>query len=260
MTQIGSLGTSVDLKTLYSHIPVSGGGCITYAVYGYEDKGHPIKAKKVRADQTDVKGRVRKRYFFNQVTLHIDVGKTINLKIFNNGGIQMTGLRTPTQGADAIMILKRAIMGLSNDIVSRVFLDDVDPVVGKSRMVMINSDFDIGFKVNREILHRMVIEQGLYSHFNDEVYPGVNLKYYYNPIRQSTGICDCVGTCDGKGHGDFCKKITIAVFKSGKIIITGGQEMVHIHTAHEFICRFILENQELIRYRERTKEITKEIN
>jgi TATA-box binding protein (TBP) (component of TFIID and TFIIIB) len=49
-----------------------------------------------------------------------------------------------------------------------------------------------------------------------------------------------VGICDGKGHNGACKKITIAVFKSGKIIITGGQTMEHIHTAHEFICGFIL--------------------
>ena len=52
---------------------------------------------------------------------------------------------------------------------------------------------------------------------------GVNIKYYFN---QSTnhGICQCSQMCSGKGCGlgdGQCKRITILIFMSGEVIITG---------------------------------------
>ena len=42
-----------------------------------------------------------------------------------------------------------------------------------------------------------------------------------------------------------CKKVTIAVFKSGKIIITGGQNIKQLETSYRFIKNFIEERKEL---------------
>tara|TARA_Y100000389_G_C17075626_1_gene324161 strand:- start:126 stop:479 length:354 start_codon:yes stop_codon:yes gene_type:complete len=113
-------------------------------------------------------------------------------------------------------------------------------------MVMINSDFDIGYMVDRETLHRGIIHSGYYSSYEPVIYPGVNIKYYYNPEKQMKGICNCDDPCDGKGKNGCCKKITIAVFKSGKIIITGGHSMTHINTAYTFIYDYLKSNQSLI--------------
>ena len=47
------------------------------------------------------------------------------------------------------------------------------------------------------------------------------MKYFIN-TNTNDGICKCNSVCDGKGlaNGDGdCKKITIAVFKSGKTIV-----------------------------------------
>ena len=46
----------------------------------------------------------------------------------------------------------------------------------------------------------------------------------------------------GNGDGD-CKKVTIAVFKSGKIIITGGQNKGQLETSYRFIKNFIDERK-----------------
>ena len=249
MTQVSSLTTQVDLQKVFAHIPVGPDEPITYAIHGYDEKGVSGKNKrKVLGDET-VKGKKRKRYFFNQVTLHIQLDKTINMKVFNNGGIQMTGLKSTDQGERAINTFISRVQSLDPSLQEEIFIDTVQPACKSSRMVMINSDFDLGIQIDREILHRLIIESGHYSSYNRNIYPGVNIKYYYNPDRQSTGICNCHsngGACDGKGKADACKKITVAVFMSGKIIITGGQEMAQIHTAHEFICRFILDRQECI--------------
>ena len=65
-------------------------------------------------------------------------------------------------------------------------------------------------------------------------------------MKKNFGICDCDKPCNGKGKDDTCKKITIAAFKSGKIIITGGRSKENIQTAYKFITEFINENKEQI--------------
>ena len=52
--------------------------------------------------------------------------------------------------------------------------------------------------------------------------------------------------CNGKGKDNTCKKITIAVFNSGKIIITGGNSMEHIEIAYNFIYNFIESRKDII--------------
>ena len=107
---------------------------------------------------------------------------------------------------------------------------------------MINSDFNIGFKVNREVLHRIVISKGYYSSFEPSIYPGVNIKYYYNPLDYS-GLCKCDEVCDGKGKNGCCKKITVAVFNSGSTIITGAQSFDQLNKGYDFIMNVINEKK-----------------
>ena len=108
-------------------------------------------------------------------------------------------------------------------------------------IVLINSDFDIGYKIKRDILHREIVDAGMYSSYEPCIYPGVNIKYYFNS-NQTNGICKCSAMCIGKGNGlsdGGCKKITVAVFKSGKIIITGARTREQLEISYHFITKFI---------------------
>ena len=81
----------------------------------------------------------------------------------------------------------------------------------------------------------------MYSTYETCIYPGVNIKYYIN-TNNCDGICKCTSICNGKGNGcgdGNCKKVTIAVFKSGKVIITGGQNQEQITESDRFITNFI---------------------
>ena len=93
-----------------------------------------------------------------------------------------------------------------------------------------------------------IINAGIYSSYEPCIYPGVNIKYFIN-TNNWDGICCCENRCDGKGRADGdgdCKKVTIAVFKSGKIIITGAQNTDQLETAYYFITEFINERKEVI--------------
>ena len=86
----------------------------------------------------------------------------------------------------------------------------------------------------------------LFFSYEPIIYPGVNIKYFYNTCYNN-GICQCSKLCTGKGNSNGngnCKRITIAVFKSGKVIITGGQNRDQIERSYNFITTFINSNKD----------------
>ena len=240
MVQIGKLNTQIILKSLAARLNTNDN--ILYIEYGSEiNKG--FNDKKLSKKKLE-----SKKYFYNQLTLHIHnslkKNKRVNVKIFNNGRIQMTGINSDLVGSTTMEIVLKEFIQLSNKC--DIFSDINILQIGDLETVLINSDFDIHHEVDRESLHRSIVDNGYLSSYEPCNYPGVNIKYYYNPLKRNFGICDCEKPCNGKGLNDTCKKITIAVFKSGKIIITGGRSKYHIQIAYEFITEFIQENREKV--------------
>jgi|TARA_B110000285_G_scaffold79049_1_gene91115 TATA-box binding protein (TBP) (component of TFIID and TFIIIB) len=236
MVQIGKLNTKIELAKLAEVLETNDN--ILYIEHGsHVSKG--INNKKFSKKKAE-----SRKYFYNQVTIHIfnslKVNNRVNVKVFNNGTVQMTGINSDQIGKTTIQILVEEFNQLSSK--SEIFEKPIIQDIGSLETVLINSDFDIHNGINREALHRLIIMNGYMSSFEPCTYPGVNIKYYHNPLKKNFGICDCDKPCNGKGKDNTCKKITIAVFKSGKIIITGGRSKYNIQTAYEFITEFIEEN------------------
>lgn len=238
MTQIAEISSKINLNNLYKYLEPT--DTIRYISFGSElNKGEITKKiKKPRKDK-------EKKFFYNQITIHIFFEKIVNVKIFNNGRIQMTGLKKNNQGEKIIKIFLEEVNKLSEEYKKEIF-EVSNPKFTWIKTVLINSDFDLHYKVDREALHRSIIDEGYYSSFEPCIYPGVNIKYYYNKFKENNGICDCEKMCNGKGKDNTCKKITIAVFNSGKIIITGGNSIEHIGIAYNFIYQFIESRKDII--------------
>jgi len=238
MTQIAEISSKINLNNLYKYLEPT--DTIRYLSFGSElSKGEITKKiKKPRKDK-------EKKFFYNQITIHIFFEKIVNVKIFNNGRIQMTGLKSSEQGKEVIKIFLEEVNKLSEEYKKEIF-EVSNPKFTWIKTVLINSDFDLHYKVDREALHRSIIDEGYYSSFEPCIYPGVNIKYYYNKFKENNGICDCEKMCNGKGKDNTCKKITIAVFNSGKIIITGGNSIEHIEIAYNFIYNFIESRKDII--------------
>jgi TATA-box binding protein (TBP) (component of TFIID and TFIIIB) len=242
MVQLGKLNTKVELSKLASLLETNDN--ILYIEHGsHVSKG--VNNKKISKKKSE-----NRKYFYNQVTVHIfnnlKVNKRVNVKIFNNGRVQMTGVNSDHIGETTIQILLSEVNKLSSVSKLEIFETETIESVGSLETVLINSDFDIHNEINRETLHRLIIMNGYMSSFEPCTYPGVNIKYYHNPLKRNFGICDCDTPCNGKGKDNTCKKITVAVFKSGKIIITGGRSKENIQTAYQFITEFIEENNEIL--------------
>lgn len=234
ITSILKISTDIDLKKIYKSVPIT--NYIPFIEYGANNIPRGFSKKLLKKTRK----KTKKKIFYNQATIHVfHDNKIMNVKLFNNGNIQITGLKGTNQAPDLINNLIEYFQALS------IFEEDTNLLTHK--LVLINSDFDLGYSINREVLHTEIIDAGLYSSYEPCIYPGVNIKYFMN-TTQFDGICCCENMCTGKGRacgdGD-CKKVTIAVFTSGKVIITGGQTMGQLETAYRFIKNFIDERKEV---------------
>ena len=128
-------------------------------------------------------------------------------------------------------------------------LTDRNCKINNYKIVLINSDYFVGFEIKRDELHKILVNKyNIYSSYEPCIYPGVNSKFYWNKEYKDlpfTGKCYCNNFCNGKGNGEGdgnCKKITISIFQSGSVIITGGRSMEQIVDAYNFINKVFTEN------------------
>lgn len=242
------VGCGIRLSRLYDNFKL-------WAIpFGYPGEGFlkmEYETKVVGSSTRDVltKRKVTEKTFFNQATLVIRKTfpgrgwKEVNIKMFANGGIQMTGVPTAEFSQEAIQFVMDQITEKDPDVFHVVGTNPpmrASASLTKFRIQLINSDYSINRQIYQDKLHKVLSNvYNLFSSHESTIYQGVNTKYYYNkkgnPLRP--GICECKAQCNGQGLGDGegqCKRITISPFSSGKIIITGAREMDQINEAYEF--------------------------
>lgn len=248
ITATGSVSTEIDLDIFYDSLEV----CqddeegVVYAEYGKKKSETIYKGFSKKFLITKRKVKTATKRFDNQVTIVYrfmeEAGENLlNMKVFKNGNVQLTGVKYIEQGDKMVSRIVERLRGVA---VERPEVVKSMETLGNSayKVRLINSDFRIGWAVKREWLHRVFTSS--YENdcsFEPCIYPGVKIQYFYNTCSPcpGDGLCHCADQCFvGKGSGTGegqCKKITIAVFQSGCVIITGAQNHVQIQEAYGFI-------------------------
>jgi len=247
MTVTGNLGSTPDLKQLYdagSFVPYwwIGEGIIKIE-FGALKKG--ICSEDIL--HTSMKA---KKQFFNQSSLVFRLQlpngtfKETNIKLFKNGGFQMTGISSEEMARAALQQLIAMNVGADR----KIWVTSA-PMIKTFNVCMMNSDYSIGKAIRRDRLYKILVEKyGLWSMFEPTVYQGVNTKFFWNKERPSSappGICVCPTPCEGDGSGygvGNCKKITISPFRTGSIIITGAQKTEQLSDAYNFMNSVLIEH------------------
>ena len=241
ITTTAQLGTKIILDALFEQIPIIEYWDLTDGVLKMEFNG---QSKGTSFKDIMLKPKTTKTSFFNQATLVIRrevkplIWKEINVKLFRNGGIQMTGVKSIEMSLEAL----RWLIEFTTRTCNAKPIFEKSPVIQKEQVQLVNTDFSIGAKVRRDVLHRILSETyHLNSSYESAIYQGVKTKYFYNaekPPGHPYGICPCAKLCKGTGDGTKigeCKKITISPFQTGQVIITGARTMDQINEGYVFI-------------------------
>ncbi len=261
---------NLDLSILFHNIEIKDDEQSFIWIQYLKDDAEAFRGvypKRRRKSKTTI---VKKNRFDNQITVIFKYSNDYmpNVKIFKNGNIQLTGIKD-IQHPEIIgnMIIENIIRIYRNIDKQLVITtaDDLDPIsrlkYSNFKIRMINSDFkgyqDQGhmerFNIKRKELHNLLISQTYNnkSSFQPGIYQGVKLEYFWNGLNSDKkGICTCSKNCFGKngGNGDGnCKKVTVAIFESGSILITGGITFQQVDDAYNYICGVIRENKDLIK-------------
>ena len=264
ITATGSIGVEINLDLLFDELCVviehKGVGKTPNNTIGfvYTEYGRKKSttyyigiAKKYATHNSKASGVKR---FDNQLTViyKYNEDSLINIKVFKNGNIQMTGVKDTSDGKSMIDILINAIKCIESNCGCCIVNNVEDLQNMKYKIALINSDFKVDFEVKRDKLHNVLKkEYNIRCSFEPCIYPGVKIQYFWNSANQGNdGVCKCSKACilgkgDGSGDRD-CKKITIAVFQSGCVIITGAQTTQQIDDTYDYICNILFEHKEYI--------------
>ena len=227
------INSNINLENVAKNL-----GLDTQIVFFKFKNGEVEHIKGINPKKTSKKKKKGK--FYNQMTIVVqpEAGFFNNVKLFRNGSISMTGIKKKENGVRSIQIILDKMKLLEADI-----LDNKDACkVASFDITLINSDYEISFEIKRSELQNLLVNKyKIYSSYEPCIYPGVNSKFYWNKSYKDKpfiGKCYCSDPCTGKGNGEGngnCKKITIAIFQSGSIIITGARCLEQIYSAYHFI-------------------------
>jgi len=132
-----------------------------------------------KKDIMNCRGKV-KNAFYNCFAMILrfkynDEYKEIHVKVFNTGKLEIPGVLN----ADLLDIVKRMVLEIVQPhIETKVEYIESD----KEENVLINSNFNCGFYINRERLHH-ILRSNKYeieTAYDPCSYPGVKCKFYYN--------------------------------------------------------------------------------
>jgi|TARA_B110000093_G_scaffold175024_1_gene208901 TATA-box binding protein (TBP) (component of TFIID and TFIIIB) len=252
----------IDLSILYEHITPNEENNNIIWIQNLRDNSQFTKGTYPKKIRKSKKKNKKKNRFDNQITIifKIDTNYMPNIKIFKNGNIQLTGIKK-TKDTDYIAYhIINKIKDIYNNIDNNIDKNNNDDFISSLeysnfKIRMINTDFKTytddklinKFIIRRKELHNILISNKYNnkSSFQPGIYQGVKLEYYYN--KNNDGICICeFHSFNKKNINTDCKKVTVAIFESGSVLITGGITFEQVQKAYEYITSIIKDNAETI--------------
>ena len=222
-----------NLKNIYDHLMLD------------ENKILEMKYNKgLKTLLINKKRKVAKKDFYNQLSLVMRVynvghekdiienkGKKkinkVNFKLFNNGSIQISGIKN-------IIELNLALNKLFNELKryrvikrKRVYFaknfKNLD--TSKFKINMINSNYSLNTYINRDNLYQLLLKKKIKCTYEKAIRACVIVKYKPDNIN---------------------KDVSIFIFRKGNILITGAKSQKHIVDAFNYINNIILEHINLL--------------
>lgn len=178
----------------------------------------------------------QKSAFYNcfAITLRIytNVFKEMHIKVFNTGKMEIPG------------IVEKSLLGIvKKELLChlRKYMGDELEFVNNDveHNVLINSNFNCGFYVNREKLHHIMksSKYGLETSYDPCSYPGVKCKYYYNIDKSEEEQTGRISKLDNNMTtndiilSNKYLEISFMIFRTGSCLIVGN--------CNEKVLRFV---------------------
>jgi len=185
-----------------------------------------------KKDIMNCRGKVKNAFYncFAMIMRFIHNGEfhEIHVKIFNTGKMEIPGVLNTT----LLTTVKKMILETINPLLPDgddefYFIDNA-----KEDSVLINSNFNCGFYINREKLYSILRspKYNIETAYDPCSYPGVKCKFYFNnqhgfnTLLQKGGICteDRQQKMSELGENKKYTEVSFMIFRTGSCLIVGN--------------------------------------
>ena len=207
----------------------------------------PDKKKNKREKKNKILTPVKEEksnHFYNQITVIIRIGSgpienwetepKINLKLFKNGSVQMSGCKSVKNINIVLNKLSHKLKMVKakiedGKIIEKNYVESCEKLaVSAFKIDMINSNYKVNMQIDRSKFFSLLLKKKIKSSFEPCIRACVIIKY--------TPDVD----------NDELKEISIFVFQKGNIIITGARRRSHILAAYKYINNILVTHSEEI--------------
>lgn len=184
----------------------------------------------------------KKSAFYNcfVLILRLKVGlvfKEFHVKVFNTGKLEIPGV----QSEEIFKIILNVIITTLQPFVS----DNLFYKENSAETVLINSNFNCGFFINREALYDILrYKYNIQSIYDPCSYPGIQCKFYYN---HDLGIQKgCQISEENKLLYKNISKISFMIFRTGSVLIVGKCDEDILMVVYNFLKKILYDEYETI--------------
>ena len=162
--------------------------------------------------------------------------KEIHVKVFNTGKLEIPGIQSALMLEKTLGLTKQILKGVIDSGES----DSLD-YMGEPETVLINSNFNCGFHIDRQKLYNLIKnEYRLCCNFDPCSYPGVQCKYFFSDDSDS----QLAGRRDNNNNDQY--KISFMVFRTGSVLIVGKCTERVLHCVFQKIKQMLIANKSVI--------------
>jgi hypothetical protein len=199
----------------------------------------------------------RKSAFYNCFVMILRIRiqnafKEFHIKVFNTGQLEIPGIQTEEIFEEVLKNIKLTL---------QPYVSEELNYNQKSETVLINSNFNCGFFINREVLYDILkYKYNIQCIYDPCSYPGIQCKFYYNPnveIQTGSQISDGPGekekvkekssNKEKKKCKNGVKAVSFMIFRTGSILIVGMCEEYVLYCIYEFLKKLLINEYTTIR-------------
>jgi len=164
--------------------------------------------------------------------LYNGIFREIHIKVFNTGKLEIPGIQND-------QLLTIVLDNLIQILKPHVCDNDLHYLKEKTETVLINSNFNCGYYINREKLFDILkYKYKINSSFDPCSYPGIQCEFYYDTDKHdNTGRQ--INNIDITNNSDNIFKISFMIFRTGSVLIVGKCDEHILYDIYDFIKKIL---------------------
>jgi TATA-box binding protein (TBP) (component of TFIID and TFIIIB) len=175
-----------------------------------------------------------------------NIFKEFHVKVFNTGKLEIPGIQNEE----------------SFDLIVKLLIETLQPHTSEHlyykentcETVLINSNFNCGFYINREVLYDILkYKYNIQSIYDPCSYPGIQCKFYFNPDVEIQNGCQI--TQDKIEIYKNVRQVSFMIFRTGSVLIVGKCDENVLMLIYEFLKNILLNEYKNICQRNMNKNI-----